>query len=732
MTPGRLASDGARYVMAAVLVYLLLGVYLGTLESIEQLVAQIPRQFSTAGGILQGATGVVLVALSCGVVWKLSRRPVPLHPGWFLLALIAGSIALRGILIGTVEPEWSTDYLRYWQRALELASQDDLRVSNVYHQRALLFAYPVAEMWGADGATALKWLNASLLLVIQLVVYDVARLARDHQSAQAASVLLVAAPIPAYAALIPSHDVWGLFLVSLAIWAAVRIFHLSSHVPGRWLRFALLTSFCAFALYCLQLQRSIGTILAIALLVAAVLFFFVRPEWPEHKRRSRLLIAAALVCFLAQPLLARIGTQLEIHPTAQNFDTASYNMKIAAHAGAMGTANSAWYARFADRFRVQSQLGVESTASFAQSIAVSNWVLEPTGKLRHLKSHMSRLFRLGYPAGWNTTLRRPAGMSPDTRNSLVFHAGVFGVVFGCLLLFSLYRAAALLRSMPIHLVVSLVFVAGLSLLLLALFENKPYNIFPIWLCMVWLVSWAASPVAREHAGAIRVGTTGHRSWSTLLGGTCALAVGAATAWAVPRVLYTEQDGLILDDWELSLAQDQDPPADWRSTLALTPPDAFDKPYYAHDRRGFVLKGAIDDGKRIHKYANGLFTVLEFPAELTQGDRFRMERQVCGTVADRHLEFLVFAPFQRPDVDNAFTLEVLVDGALRKRVPIPYRNGGNTMRRISFDHPLGASEACRSISLELVSNVNQAAQSWRRASRVEIWFPRLVPATVVAP
>ncbi|MGH8084268.1 MAG: hypothetical protein ACREPV_03225 [Lysobacter sp.] len=720
--------------MAAVLVYLLLGTYLGTLESIEQLIAQVPRQFSTAGGVLQAAVGIALVALSCGAAWKVSRRPLPFHPGWFLLVMIAGSIALRGILIGTVEPEWSTDYLRYWQRALELASREELRVSTVYHQRALLFAYPVAEIWGADGAIALKWLNAALLLAIQLAVYDVARLARSHQAAQSASILLLAAPIPAYAALIPSHDVWGLFFVALAIWTAVRIFHLGSHGWGRWLRFSLLTALCALALYCLQLQRSIGTILSIALLVAAIIVFFLDSAGPERERRSRLLVVAALACFLAQPLLARVGTQLEIHPTAKNFDSSSYHMKIAAHAGAMGTANSAWYARFADRFHGQSKLGVESTANFAESIAVSNWVLEPTGKLRHLKSHMSRLFRLGYPAAWNTTLRRPADMSGRTRNSLVFHAGVFGVAFGCLLLFSLYRSAALLRSMPLHLVASLVFVAGLSLLLLALFENKPYNIFPIWLCAVWLISWVASHDAArgDKAEAVGASPAKHRSWPTLLAGICTLVVGAATAWAVPRALYTERAGLVLDDWDLSLAQDRPPPADWRTTLALSPPDAFDKPYYVHDRRSFVLKGATEDGKRIHKYANGLFTTLEFPTELARGDRFSMERKVCGIAGDRHFEFFVFAPFQRRDVDNAFTLEVLVDGMAWKQVPIPYPDGGNTMRRVSLDDPLGGGQACHSISIELVSNVNQTAESWRRASHVEIWFPRLVPAMKITP
>jgi hypothetical protein len=727
MSSGRvLAAHCSRLVIATVLLYLLVGVALGLGLTTSNLTELAKSQFGSPIGVLHGGIAIAFALAACAWSWNTARRSSPYPIARFIAVLIVASFSARGMLIYSVDAQWASDYLRYWQHAVAMAAEGDISASSFYDQRALLIAYPVAKIFGAEAALALKLVNMTLLVGVQLLAYDVMRIARGHQAAQASSILLLAAPMPAYVTLIPSHDLWGLAFLTIALWAICRALYLPSLGVRQWPRLAGLGAVCTLATYCFELQRGVGTLFALALCLAAFMNFALRPSSSQPcpadtRSRAGVMLVIALVCLFSQPMLGKFGAEVGIHPAREIAGQATQRMKFAAHAGAMGTATSDWYARFRDRFSEKTLEGPQAASEFARSLALSNWIIQPEGKLQSMVAHMPRMFDLGYPNDWDTALRQPTKISATTRGSLVFYAGVFALGFGLLLAVSLAATATDRGPLAPPVVVMTLFLAALSFLLLVLFENKAPNIFPIWLFGSMLIAWIASSRDSASSPALSRAAKVRQRCRTAANVLALAGVVTAGAWLAARTLYTEDDGRIVAGWNFMLKQSNEPSNNWEESLRTANPRAFEPAFFEEERRAFVLRGAPFDGARIHKYSGDLLTILEFPAALEVGDQLTMSREVCGTTG-RDLEFFAFSPFTRRDVTNSFTLDVTVDGNVVKRLPIPFR--GSNMRLVTIEDIM-ENDGCHEVSITVTSNVDRTAASWVRASHVEIWFPRLV-------
>lgn len=665
------------------------------------------------------ATGTLSAA------WWLARRDEPVPPRLFLCGLIVATIAVRSILITTVDPAWSTDYLRYWERAVQMAASDELLISDVYRQRALLVAYPVELLFGPEATTALKWANAFLLLIVQLALYDMMRLSVNHQAAQASSLVLLASPLPAYAALIPSHDVWGMLFLAGALWAVARARRLPHSVPGlAWV--AIWGSVCALSAYLFELQRSIGTLFCLALVAASLLDFFANRGRHSGQRFSPALLGllVSAIALVSQPMLASVGARLDVHPATQERYAIPDAMKRAAHGSAMGTARSAWFARFNDRFRAQTERDRTEVQEFSRSVYLSTWALQPLGKLDAMREHGQRLFSLSYPTDWDTILRRPEGMSPQVRSGLVAHIGIFGVslliaVLICGLLMCLRRPGPAFPALA-----GTTFATGLALALLLVFENKPYNIAAVWLIYPIIFGGTFASIGPrselQPRGALA------SSASHAVKGFGALAVTAIALLLLLRASYGIDDGRVIDGWEISLDQAGETNFSLAHDTDPLLPRAFDPDHYIHDTRDFVLRDALEDGPRIQRRADRLYLALRFPdGPLVRGDRLTASRELCTEGRRGGFEFFMFAPYLRRDVNQAFTVEVAVDGNVLDSLPIPHANRSDSMRLVSV-RGLPRMQGCPTLSVSLVSHVDRTALSWARASHVELWFPRLVP------
>lgn len=726
----RAAAGASLLSSTALLVLLGMCVTLGLSKVFENLVSSFPSQFGHWTTAVQGLFGVFTALAACLAAWLIARRRHAFPPAIFLFVLVAVSLAVHLLLILTVEPVWGTDYLRYWQSAQQLVEKGIYgpRYSSMYDQRALFIPYGVVRLFGPDAVFALKVANLLLLTVVQLVAYDVMRLARNHQAAQSVSVLLLAAPMPAYAMLIPSHDLWGLSFIAVTLWLCCRAIYLPTNARHYWVRLFALTLLVGLSCYLTELQRRYGTVFALALLLTAVISIAIRWRRDSGDQASstwhvRNLLIVAMGCVAMQPLLGKLGHDLGLEVEGVDF---RLRFKYAANAGGMSSGTSDWYERFLDRFKDKwIREDVEEAGDFALSIGLSNWILQPTGKLLHMGSLTPRLYNPGYAVDWDYMLRRPRGISDGVRGSLVFYTFAFGVGYGSVLLACLLFTALSRKVPPPPVFAMLTTVAVLSFALVLLFENKPFNIFPIWLAGPMFVAWTMSlkPDSSEswEPGFPRRGVMQVLA-SLALVATCTVAV-----WAAAGVLYMEEDGRILSDWKLELRQ-QTPPTDttWEEALRSARPQAFDPGYFKPTGRlkPRYIQNAVNDGGRIQTYSSTLVTSLEFPAAVAKSDRLSLKREVCVPSGERNdLEFFAFAPYGKGGMRNAFTIDISADGRSLKRIPVPLP--GRIIRRILVEDAVTGG-GCHELRISLVSNVTGANEAWQKRSHIEIWLPRLVP------
>jgi len=185
-----------------------------------------------------------------------------------------------------------------------------------------------------------------------------------------------------------------------------------------------------------------------------------------------------------------------------------------------------------------------------------------------------------------------------------------------------------------------------------------------------------------------------------------IVAGASIGWAALASFYTYEDGRIITGWlyevhQQSSTEDVGPILSSRQNQATL----------AFEHASRAPKGQTSFG--------ALALSLELPKlPLTDGDFAAATRAVCADQAST-LSFYVSTPYKRLEVAGVFSLEVRKDGAPLWTLDLPAANAP-----LYFELPWSARADCSPLEFRLVSRVTNSAESWQKASRVEIIFPRL--------
>ncbi|MGY0560316.1 hypothetical protein ACW7G2_06325 [Luteimonas sp. A277] len=673
---------------------------------------------------IYGAPGLLLALLACaftvvvfGTAWGLLRRSQPLAPAVFISVLVAASLFIRYLLHHFVQAQWGTDYLRYWQYATDLVETGRFGGFNApYYARSLFFPYPVIRLFGPEATHVLKAINTVLLLAMQLMAYDVLRRVRSHQAAQAASVLLLAAPIPAYMTLIPSHDLWGTFFIALAAWLVIIAMSAHRHVA-----ISIAAAFAAgVTAYAAEVQRGLGMVFCFALLIAVVLFAFRSYRAQPHsgaRQHPAARILVAIVCLGAYLGSAAFDSR---HLHMQSEGRPIYaNMKYAANASGMGNGKSDWFARFRDRF-VEKQSSAEEARDFSRSALLSAWSLHPIDNVERVAAQGSRLYTLTYPRDWDWLLRNPKDLAPEVRSTLIFYSDLFALAFGVLLFFSCIRIGFRLHPPPVLTALGIL-VIGISAVMLVIFENKPFNIFPIWIVGALLIGYGL-PASTQAGRSVEplAATVWHPGFSGLV----AMVLLPALALAGVALSYSEAAGRWLSGWTVTVSGSSPAKQDWARELIEARPEAFDIESYDPSTLGQnYIANAGGDGDRIWKRAGDAVTRMQFPAPLRQDSTLTLSKPICiGGSGRSRLEFFVYSPEfeQGQKQSGSFTFDVEVDGRASEAIEIPLE--GKKFQRFIVDNAFSAN-TCHQLSFRL--HAHDPSGETGNGQAVEIWMPRLV-------
>lgn len=506
------------------------------------LAAAFPKLLSTAKHRLDEPFAWLAFLLVIGVfaccAW-LSRRTRPLPVVWFLIGTTLLAAAVRVVYSLVMAPEWTSDFHTYWVTALAQVENSRFVADSFYTERTLPVLVPLAALFG-DVPYSVKATNIVMLGLAQLAGYDILRRLRSHQAAQAFTIGFAAAPIPLFALTIPSHDLWALFFLAVAAWLCAVL--LTSTARHRWLLLTAVVFALSFMCLLMQVQRGVGTLLALALVISSALAWILaagRPHREKGSRESTMFLVAVLVLAAQFPLGAMtsaLGLRASDSESQKTHMTAYY----ATHGTSLGNGTWGWMRVFQEQYTDELRSDPERLQALSRSLVLSDWSEQPVKRVENVSRRMAGLYFLDNSNFWYFANLNPEGKRLE--NWLLAYSIWFSTVFSLLMLFSLVR---LLRgsdpTTPTF--ACMVFIAMVSLALASFSENQPRYIMWLWFGgMLWLSEMfvprnnsAATPALK----AIGLAGASLVAWMLLL----------AAAWSLTSLMYRPDQGRILGDWQ---------------------------------------------------------------------------------------------------------------------------------------------------------------------------------------
>lgn len=491
-------------------------------------------KFNFHGTSAWSAPLTLAAVLACSA-WLLRReRPLPVAAFLALTTVVACSLRVAYSLV--IVPEWTNDFLLYWNTALSQVDSGNFIADSFYNERSLPVLVPLVSLFG-DTPYAVKLANITMLGLVQLAGYDMLRRLVSHQAAQGFTVVFAAAPIPIFALTIPSHDLWAMFFLAVAAWICTLLLSLG-RAPTKIFLGGITLALSAVCVL-MDMQRGVGTVLAVALALASLLGWSLAIGRAEgHTQARSLALVCAIALLLQVPLshlTASLGWRASESPSQKSYMTAYYGT----HGTSLGNGTWGWMQEFQSRYTDPLQTDPARLDALARSLILTDWSDQPEKRIQNVLHRLDGLYLLDNSDFWYFTNINPA--HERLRAWLMVYSTCFSVVFALCLLASIGRM--LLGADPTTPTLAcIVFVAMVSLALASFSENQPRYIMWLWFAgPLWIAEMFArrperSPLSLSRG--IGLSAAAFAGWLLLL-----LAL-----WAAIAMGYGPERGRILADW----------------------------------------------------------------------------------------------------------------------------------------------------------------------------------------
>lgn len=644
-------------------------------------------------GLFSKAAFAAVLAIGVSVVFvRIASRVEPFDPRVFLVCSLAATAVLYGIYVSSIQVTWVSDFKGMWEHATRMVAQHDYSVRDIYNERALPVLVPLILLFGAKPAMV-PVVNIGMLLVVQVLGYDLVRRIAGHRAAQGFVVLWLGAMEPVMALPITSHDIWGLLYLVLFLWGYRVLNDRMDAAPSRarpwWVGAGVLV--LAALLTLLDMQRELGPFVVLGFVLAGAVLVL-RSGLRDARLRRALLIAASV--FVLHMGMAAALKASGAMMTAEQGKTL-FQIRVGAYGSSLSNGRY-------DQGQVITKAFFDTVDAptrddIVHVIPLSDFALQPQARLANLLYRVRGQAHLGsqyyfYQAGAKA---RWEWLVPMTRAYNVCYAIALAVL-------GLWLVLPLLRRLDgIDALAQLALLSALVGVLLVMGESQPRYVFPLWFILPQL---AAVAIATRQQG--KQDATMPWRWEQTRGALLLLGAFFVCSLGL-RALYVERHGRVLSGWSPRL-----------DGLAA---DAVPKQWFAQNQ----LLSATGIRKKIHdtrKFGFGrLALVVKFPAQVSAAGSTGAEKRVCAGSGRTALDFYYFMPYQNPRAGGSFTFEVLLDGRQRWAVPLP---GTTAIQHARIDALLAPGH-CGTLEFRLTSNRGLSSASWVAASQVDVYFPRLV-------
>lgn len=625
---------------------------------------------------------VLLISLLCVALIALIRRQQSFPPRIFVPAITAALLLLYAIYALSFEAPWVSDFGRMWTEAGRLVDDGRFAADRIVHQRTLPVLWPAIYLFGHH-PIIIPLINVAFLIAILLMGYDVLRRVRNHHSAQIFAVLWLGSAEPMAALKIPTHDLWGLFFIVIAVWWLV----IALRTPRQGIvRTLVQGAILGIPIVLIEVQRELGLV-ALAALATTVLLVprnSPDPEMPREGRRAQVLYVlagATLVFFIGISGLKMVGviTSDESYTYLSNVRTATLSPGF--------SDGSFRYAKRLGEALIQPQ-ELDAQQESARSLFLSDFAEQPRLRAASIAFKMNRLSRLGnqHPFYQNGLTQE----SPGLARTLSDYNRLYALLIACLFLAVLPFAVAARHN--ILTMYSLAFLGVLIGGLVTVGEIQTRYVFPIWFfAPVVIASQLGCP--RENAWLQHDGNVLKVVFSGLVVGL--LAFGASR-WLLSQV-YTPADGRVIATFVID------------STEGVEP---------IRDRSPQQIDSLVRNGRSLGigrlGFSLGATSPTDGPSEITASSR------ICTGKDRTSLRFGYVMPYVNPEAQGIFELSVSFNGRPIWSRPLP---DTGELQDIKIAD-IAAPAECGDLRYTLAIKNALRRESWVNASLIEIYFPRL--------
>jgi hypothetical protein len=253
-----------------------------------------------------------------------------------------------------------------------------------------------------------------------------------------------------------------------------------------------------------------------------------------------------------------------------------------------------------------------------------------------------------------------------------------------------------LHRPPISAMLPLVYLGGLTAVLLAIGEVQPRYLLPIWLFLRGAIACAAAQL--RHAG---LGAEWRRLPARVVVGPVVLAVPLAVAWLALSISYGPADGRILTEWD-----------------AITSSTGIADSVLARDFEQQQLGTKVAAGDLAF---GSLVTTLKLPRRPQAGDTIELSRELCARESGRlALALHLYTPEKSATYAQAFEFAVLGND---RTLHLTQLDAGELVLPIRVDDLFGERD-CTRLGLRLTA-LRSTGPAGRAVSTIHLYFPRLV-------
>ncbi|WP_152033919.1 hypothetical protein [Paracidovorax avenae] len=608
----------------------------------------------------------------------LISRKTHVNPILFVSISIVLSIAIHWVYCSLVHANWVSDFQHMWNVAGQLAAKGSFIPNDIYEQRVLPVLLPLIYIFGNNPAIV-PVSNSVLLIGIMLIGYCVMQKIHGHRCAQIFTVLWMAAAEPIFSVKIPTHDLWGLFIIA-CIFLSIIIFFLRT-------KKTIIFSVCigvvsGFLCIGLDIQRELGG-LVIVVWVASVSIYAVKHKadqpWLGKYRIQGVMLTTACVVFFSGSALLK-NNHIIVNSESINYLN---SLRLASLAPGFSPGTYAYANEFGNGLFKESSS--EAQKETALSLLLSDFIVQPEIRISGIIYKTKLMAELG---GQHYFYQNGMGSeSPVLLQNIINYNRIISIIICILLLAKLNLA--LTKDDSISTIFSLSMLGGLIGALVMVGEAQSRYLFPFWF-------FSAIVIATQFRTPDGSNITRFNSKIYLRVGCLMIFVTIVSLWLLLSYFYNPAKGRVLSSFTLKIGNDLLP--------QNLPPVQLDKNSYSGRHTGVGKLG---------------FTLIS-PVPTDHPVQISAAQDIC-IKEKTSIRFGYVMPYVNSQADGAFELSLSFSGndIWSQKLPNNGRISNVIVRNI------GAANTCGTLVFKLVSRDKIFDSSWVQASRTEIYFPRLV-------